>query len=105
MESLFSIIFYPPFIGFIVSLCCTALFSFLETSITALRLFNLKEIAASSNDRYKLLLQTLEKNPHRILITVLIANSLANTTSAALITQMMEQLFSQFNLSQGLGFS
>lgn len=91
-------------IAFAFSLAGCALFSFLETSVTALRLFKLKEIASSTH-RYKLLLETLEHNPHQVLITILIANSLMNVTAAALITNIMEQLFAFLHLSTGLGFS
>jgi len=104
MDPLLDHVFYLQAIGFLVAFLCTAVFSFLETSITALRLFRLKEIAQTS-ERYTHLLQTLERSPHRILITVLIANSLANTTSAALITNLMEDLFKKLHLSGGLGFS
>lgn len=104
MGSLIDSTFFTQFLGFCAALVCTALFSFLETSITALRLFKLKEITDKKTD-YKHLLNTLEKNPHRILITVLVANSLSNTTSAALITDLMENLFKSFNFSGGLGFS
>ncbi len=38
-----------PAIFFVIALTARALFSFLETSITALRLFKLKELAASTN--------------------------------------------------------
>lgn len=91
-------------IGFIVSLAFCALFSFLETSITALRLFKLKELA-NSTPKYKTLFETLEKHPHRILITILIVSNLAHATSAALITHIMEKMFLKLHLSGGLGFS
>jgi Hemolysins and related proteins containing CBS domains len=94
-----------PTIAFVISLILCALFSFLETSITALRLFTLKEIARKSNPRYKYFFQTLENAPQRVLGTILIANSLANVTSAALITNVMENLFARIHLSSGLGFS
>ncbi len=89
---------------FIVSLLGCALFSFLETSVTALRLFKLKEIATGTTG-YKALLDALENNPHQVLITILIANSLVNVTSAALITNIMERVFASMNLSTSLGFS
>lgn len=95
---------YSEIAGFILALLSCALFSFLETSVTALRLFKLKELATSTT-RYKMLLDTLENNPHQVLITILIANCLANVTAAALITTIMEQIFSRLNLSTGLGFS
>jgi putative hemolysin len=95
---------YTEIAGFILALLSCALFSFLETSVTALRLFKLKELATSTT-RYKKLLETLENNPHQVLITILIANCLANVTAAALITTIMEQIFAKLNLSTGLGFS
>jgi|ERR1700733_13330859 len=93
-----------PIICFFIALGLRALFSFLETSLTALRLFKLKELAKSYG-RYEFLFESLEKNPHRVLITILICNSLADVTTAALATQIMENLFRRFNLSGGLGFS
>ena len=89
---------------FFIALSLRALFSFLETSITALRLFKLKELAKSYNN-YESLFESLEKNPHRVLITILICNSLADVTTAALATTIMETIFKRFNLSGGLGFS
>ena len=93
-----------PIIFFFISLCLRALFSFLETSVTALRLFKLKELAKSYG-RYESLFESLEKQPHRVLITILICNSLADVTTAALATQIMETIFKRYNLSGGLGFS
>lgn len=97
-------ILYTEIIGFIIALGVCALFSFLETSVTALRLFKLKELEQTTK-RYKRILQTLEKHPHQVIITILIANNLANVTAAALITNIMEKVFTAFNLSGGLGFS
>ena len=71
-----------------ISLLLCALFSFLETSITALRLFNLNELSKSTGG-YKTLLAALEKEPQRVLISILIANNIANVTAAALITHVM----------------
>jgi magnesium and cobalt exporter, CNNM family len=93
-----------PIIFFFIALCLRALFSFLETSVTALRLFKLKELAKSYG-RYETLFESLEKQPHRVLITILICNSLADVTAAALSTQIMETIFKRYNLSGGLGFS
>ncbi len=89
---------------FVISLSIRALFSFLETTITTLRLFKLKEIE-SKIGKYKQLFETFEKNPQRILITILVANSLADVTTAALAAHIMETFFSFLNLSGGLGFS
>ncbi len=93
-----------PCIIFLIGLCARAVFSFLETSITALRLFKLKELAASTA-QYKSLFYALEKNPHRVLVTILVANSLADVTVGAMAPHITETLFMHFNLSRGLGFS
>ena len=93
-----------PVIFFCIALAARALFSFLETSITALRLFKLKELAASTN-KYGHILQALEKTPHRVLITILIASSLAEVTAASLGTQIVEGFFARMNITGGLGFS
>ncbi len=91
-------------IVFFVALVARAIFSFLETSITALRLFKLKELAATTN-QYQSLFNALEKAPHRVLITILIADSLADVTTAALATHIMENVFARMHLSGSLGFS
>ncbi len=87
-----------------VSLILCAIFSFLETSVTALRLFKLKEVSKTT-DKYRALFDALENNPHRILITILIANNLANVTAATASSGIMEFLSATFNLSEGLAFS
>jgi CBS domain containing-hemolysin-like protein len=96
---------YFPLTLFFISLFIRAVFAFLETSITALRLFKLKELAQATGARYEYLFHTLERDPHRILITILIVSSFADVTCAALATNIMETIFQGFNLSIGLGFS
>jgi len=91
-------------IFFCITLSLRALFSFLETSITALRLFKLKELAKTTG-RYEALFQSLEKQPHRVLVTILIANNLADVTTAALATRIAESISFYYNLSRGVGFS
>lgn len=103
-SQLFDHLLYTEMIGFFLSLLACSLFSFLETSITALRLFKLKELA-STTPRYQSLFNSLEENPHQVLITILIASSIANVTAAALITNIMENIFARLQLSSGLGFS
>lgn len=95
---------YIELICFVVALAACALFSFLETSVTALRLFKLKELSTTTK-RYRYLLESLEKNPHQVLISVIIASSLAEVTASALITIIMECIFAKLNLASGLGFS
>lgn len=103
-ETLSLHLFYTQLFGFFIALLGCALCSYLETSITALRLFKLKELEATLK-KYKSLLYTLEHSPHQVLITILIASNIANVTAAALITNVMETLFAQLNLSGSLGFS
>jgi putative hemolysin len=91
-------------IAFLVALLFCALFSFLETSVTALRLFQLKELA-STTDKYQSLFHTLENSPHQILITMLITNNLANVTAAALSTDIAEKIFHHLNLPDSMGFT
>ena len=89
---------------FVICLFCRAIFSFLETSIAALRLFKLKEMAAESSAQYTTLFQNLEKHPHRVLITILIASNLADVILSAISTQITQIIFSRLHLSNGLGF-
>lgn len=96
---------YLPLIFFFISLFIRAVFAFIETSITALRLFKLKELAKKQGSRYKSLFQSLENNPHRVLITTVIISSFADVICAALATHIMETVFQHFHLSSGVGFS
>lgn len=91
-------------IGFVIALASTALFSYLETTITAVRFFRIRELAQTTN-RYQKILSVLEEQPHRILITILIACNLSNVIAAALSTRIMEELFTQLQWPEGLGFS
>jgi magnesium and cobalt exporter, CNNM family len=102
MESLADSSIYLTVLIFSVSLVSCTLFAFLETTITALRLFKLKELAAT-NGHYQKLFQSLEKNQHRVLSTIIIANHLASFTAAVMSTRLMETFFAQFPSS--IGFS
>lgn len=93
-----------PIICFFIALTIRALFAFLETSITALRLFKLKELAHATG-RYELLFHTLEKDPHKVLITTLLVSSVADVTTAALATYIMQTIFAYYKFGSGLGFS
>ncbi len=96
---------YPSLILFFISLFVRAVFAFIETSITALRLFKLKELAKVVGKRYETLFQALETNPHRVLITTLIVSSFSDVLCAALATNVTETVFEHFHLSSSLGFS
>ena len=93
-----------PCILLCVALAFRATLSFLETSITALRLFRLKELARSTT-QYLPLLQTLEKNPQRVLVTIIVANSFVDVSAASLATFIMSTIFAHLGLSSGIGFT
>lgn len=94
---------YLEIVWFIITLGFCSLFSFLETSVTALRLFKLKELS-SKTGRYARLFKTLEQQPHQVLITILIAACVANVTASALIADIMEVIFAHIDLPSNLGF-
>ena len=92
-----------PFIFFFVLLGLRAVLSFLETSVAALRLFKLKELAATTKS-YDFLFQNLENHPHRVLITVLFANSLTDVSITAVTTYIMSIITEHLHLAGILGF-
>ena len=89
---------------FFLCLFCRSIFSFLETSIASLRLFKLKEMAASASAQYNTLFQNLEKHPQRVLITILIASNLSDVILSAISTRITQTIFSRLHFSDGLGF-
>lgn len=93
-----------PFILLCIALVFRATLSFLETSITALRLFRLKELAHTTTE-YLPLLQTLEKNPQRVLVTIIVANSFVDVSAASLATFIMGTIFTNIGFSSGIGFT
>ncbi len=52
---------------FLISIALFALLSFIEKTITALRLFKLKELAKGTS-KYRTLFHMFEHNPNRLLI-------------------------------------
>src|SRR6266702_2799862 len=102
MEPLSQLI--TPFILLCIALCFRATLSFLETSITALRLFRIKELAHTTT-QYLPLLQTLEKNPQRVLVTIIVANSFVDVSAASLATFIMSTIFTRLGFSSGIGFT
>lgn len=97
-------IIFVPLLAFLAALFIRAIFAFLETSITSLRLFKLKELAETTK-KYNALFHALEMNPHRVLITTLIISSSADVTAAALGTYVMEKIGERLQFSESLGFS
>ncbi|HSW77118.1 MAG TPA: hemolysin family protein [Candidatus Saccharimonadales bacterium] len=89
---------------FLGSLGLCALLAFMETSITAIRLFKIKELERTSQ-KYKAFLQTLESNPQYVLMSVLIATNMMCIISAILLQNIIENIFADFDLPQGLGFT
>jgi len=103
MEPPLNSLLYIAIICSIIALFLFALFSFIETSITALRLFTLREMAQKTK-KYASLFKALEKSPQRVLITILIATSLANVLAASLSSVVMERIFAKIGFGK-LGFS
>ncbi len=88
---------------FLISLITCALFSFLETSVTALRLFKLKEIELAT-PQYKNLFVAFDKHPQQILISILIATDLASVTCAVVSQNLTQVLFEQIKMPESLTF-
>ncbi len=103
MEPPLNTTLYLGIIAFFISLLLFGVFSFIETSITALRLFKLRELAKKTK-KYVTLFTALEKTPQKVLIAVLIATSLVNVLTASLSTAVMERIFAKINFGK-LGFS
>ncbi|MCF7899360.1 DUF21 domain-containing protein, partial [Candidatus Babeliales bacterium] len=89
---------------FFVTLFFAGLFAFLETAFTALRLFKVKELQLGFS-RYKNLFASWEKNPQRILITILIANNFAHVSCSVLIAEIMEKLLGKLGLAIGVAIA
>ncbi len=89
---------------FLVTLSFAALFAFLETAFTALRLFRLKELQLTVA-KYKALFTAWENNPQRILITILIANNFAHVLTSVVITEIMQRHLGNLGLAIGVSIA
>ena len=69
-----------------------------------MRLFKIKELE-HGNTRYKNFLTTLENHPQFVLITILVATNMACITTAVLLQNIIEGMFADLNLPQGVGFT
>lgn len=87
--------------AFFVALVFASLFAYIETAFTALRLFKLKELESRAK-RYPFLFELWEKNPHRILITILIINNFAHVVASVLISDIMESLLGPIGMVIGI---
>ncbi|MCK4650867.1 HlyC/CorC family transporter [Candidatus Babeliales bacterium] len=97
-------LFYIEISLFFVALFFAGLFAFLETAFTALRLFEIKELQVSFS-RFRKLFSSWEKNPQRILITILIANNFAHVMSSVLVAEIMERIFGGIGILIGVGIA
>lgn len=95
---------YYSIIAFTVSLLSCALFSYLETSIAALRLFKLKELS-NNTDSYRALFNALENTPNRVLIAILIAYNLSSVTAAAISSNIMDKIAIVLHMPEQLSFT
>lgn len=95
-------ILYFKIAFFFVSLAFAGLFAFLETAFTALRIFKLRELAVGAK-RFARLFESWEKQPQRILITILIANNLAHVTCSVTITDIMQTIFGDTGFGLAIG--
>jgi len=72
---------------FVIALACCAFLAFIETSITAIRLFTIDELERTVNG-YRMLFSALRTEHHRVLTTILIANSFVHVLATMLSTRL-----------------
>lgn len=89
---------------FFVLLVLSGLFSFLETAFTALRLYKLKELERSVM-RYHNFFVSWEKNPQRILVTLLVANNFVNILASVIISHIMENALGPVGVAFGVAIA
>lgn len=89
---------------FFTLLVLSGLFSFLETAFTALRLYKLKELERSVM-RYQSFFVSWEKNPQRILITLLVANNFVNIVASVIISNIMEEALGPVGVAFGVAIA
>lgn len=92
MTLLYSPDMWITFILFIIALGSCAFFAFLETSIATLRLFTIEELERSVG-RYPALFSALRLHRHRVLTTMVIANSGATVIATTFSTRFLLLLF------------
>lgn len=84
-----------------MALLFASLFAYIETAFTALRLFKLKELESQAK-RYPFLFELWEKNPQRILITILVINNFAHVLASVLIADILEGLLGPIGMVIGV---
>lgn len=86
---------------FVFSLGVCALFAFMETSVTAMRLFKIKELERTTT-KYRSFLYNLEHRPQYVLISILIATNTVCIMSADLAQDIIKHLLASLNLPEGV---
>ncbi len=89
---------------FVLFLSLAAIFAFLETGFTALRLFKVKELQVSLA-KYKGLFASWEQNPQRILVSILIANNFAHVVTSVIISHLMQRYLGNLGLAVGIAIA
>ncbi len=89
---------------FVLFLTLAAIFAFLETAFTALRLFKVRELQVSVA-KYKNLFISWENNPQRILISILIANNFAHVVTSVIISHLMQRYLGNLGLAVGIAMA
>lgn len=79
---------------FLVSLLFAALFAYLETVFTSLRLFEVNQLE-SRTKKFEKLFSLWRSKPQRILITILIASNFADVLCSVLVADIMQNLLGQ----------
>ncbi len=83
---------YISLFFFIGALCSCAFFAFLETSVATLKLFTIEELERSVQ-RYPTLFAALRLHQHRVLTTMVIANSGATVIATTFSTRLLLHCF------------
>jgi len=95
-------LFYIKISVFFVALSLTAIFAFLETAFTSLRLFKLRELSKTHN-KFEKLFDVWEKNPRRILISILIASNIVHILCSVLITDITQAILGDTGFALTIG--
>ena len=93
---------YWKLLLFIGGLFAAALFAFLETALTSLRVFDIKSLAQSTR-RYQRLFAIWEESPQRILIAILIASNMVHVLCSVTITDIMQELLGDTGIALAVG--
>ena len=91
----------PLFIIFGISLISASLFAFIETAVTGLRQFKVKELENEVKG-YQFLFKTWEEKPQRILISALIVSNFFDVLCSVTITEIMQFYFGNLGLAIGV---